>query len=199
MNATMLSYLSLRPPIEASLRERLAALSARLAREASPELAAEALAAPTAEGSLALLLAEQAASEAVRRLDPLAGAVARAAEARTALVEAAGGFLSAEATARLLGITRQAVDKRRAARRLLGIRVAGDWHYPAAQFSEGETVPGLDAVLAAMAEAGPWSVLDFLLSPDDSLGGATPLDTLRAGRPDPLRRLLAAREADAPG
>lgn len=187
------------PPTEASLRERLAALSSRLAREARPEAAAEALAAPTAEGTLARLLAERAASDAVRRLDPLAGAVARAAEARTALVEAAGGFLGAEATARLLGVTRQAVDKRRAARRLLGVRVAGDWHYPAAQFAEGETVPGLDAVLAGMPEAGPWSVLDALLAPEDALGGASPLEALRAGRLAEVRHWLAAREADAPG
>jgi hypothetical protein len=42
-------------------------------------------------------------------------------------------------------------------------------------------------------------VLDFLLAPDAALGGQTPLAALRAGQAEPVARLLAAREADAPG
>ena len=93
----------------------------------------EALAAPTDSGSVARLLADDAAGAARKHLDPLAGAIARGAEARARLAEAAGGLLAADTVGRLLGITRQAVDKRRGAGRLLALRIRGDWHYPAAQ------------------------------------------------------------------
>lgn len=187
-------------PIREAFRRRAMGALERMAQAASPEMLTEALASPTDTGSLARLLADDAASEALRHLDPLAGAIARGAEARARLIEAAGGLLGADAVGRLLGITRQAVDKRRVAGRLLALRIRGDWHYPAVQFApDGEASEGLAEVIAAMPEASPWAVLDFLLAPDDALGGRTPLRALQAGDLTGLRRLLAARDADAPG
>lgn len=183
-------------PIRDAVRRRTAGAIERMAREASPDTLAAALAAATDAGMLARLLAEDAAAEAVRRLDPYAAAIARGAEARARLVEAAGGLLTAEAVARLLGVTRQAVDKRRAAGRLLALRIRGDWHYPAAQFQDGEVVPGLADLLGRMGRDGGWSVLDFLLAPDDALGGMTPLDALRAGDTAGVDRLVRARGTD---
>jgi hypothetical protein len=187
-------------PIREAFRRRAIGAVERMAREASPEALTEALAAPTDSGSVARLLADDAAGAALKHLDPLAGAIARGAEARARLAEAAGGLLAADTVGRLLGITRQAVDKRRGAGRLLALRIRGDWHYPAAQFSgDGEVLDGIAEVIAAMPEASPWSVLDFLLAADDTLGGIPPLAALRTGDRAALRRLLAAREADLPG
>jgi hypothetical protein len=184
-------------PLREAFRRRAIGAVERMAREAPPEALAAALAAATDTGTLARAAADQAAAEALRRLDPLAAAVARGAEAKTRLAEAAGGLLSAEATGRLLGIGRAAVDKRRAAGRLLALRVRGDWAYPAVQFREGEVLEGVPEVLAGMGEATGWSVLDFLLAGQDALGGRTPVAALRAGDLPAVARLLAARGADA--
>ena len=89
------------------------------------------------------------------------------------------------------------MDKRRAAGRLLALRIRSDWHYPACQFRDAKTLPGIPETLAAMADASGWSVLSFLLAPDDALAGRTPLNLLRDGDMPPLRRLLTARTADA--
>ena len=158
----------------------------------------EALAAPSDTGAVARALAEQAAADALRHLEPLAAAIARGAAVRAQLAEAAGGMLSADEAGKALSISRQAVDKRRTAGKLFAVRVRGDWHYPSAQFRDGEVLPGIEEVIAGMSDASPWSVLDFLLAPDDALDGRPPLAALRAGDVAAVRRLLAAREADAP-
>lgn len=180
-----------------AFRRRAVGAIERMAREASLESLADAMAAATDTGTVARALAEQAATDALQRLEPLAGAIARGAEVRAGLAEAAGGMLSADEVGKALGISRQAVDKRRTAGKLLAVRVRGDWHYPAIQFHDGEVLPGIEAVVAGMPEASPWSVLDFLLAPDGALDGRSPIAALQAGDLTPVRRLLAAREADA--
>lgn len=138
----------------------------------------------------------------VSDLDPLADALARGAAERERLA-AEAGLLSAEQIGRALGgISRQAVDKRRRANQLLGVRVAGDWRYPAGQIGlDGEVLPGLPAVLAAMADAGPWATLAFLLAEDAALGGLSPIEALRRGgsAADGVRRILDARRVNAFG
>jgi hypothetical protein len=184
-------------PLRDAFRQRALGAIERMAREAPAEALAAALAASTDIGTLARAASDQAASEALRHLDPLAGAIARGAEVKARLAEQAGGLLSAEAVGRLLGISRAGVDKRRATGKLLAARVRSDWHYPALQFHEGEVLPGIADVLSGMADASGWSILGFLLSKDEALGGRSPLAALRAGDLDSVRRLLAAREADA--
>ena len=190
-------YSATSDPLREAFRRRAIGAVERMAREASPEALAEALAAPSDTGTVARALAEQAAADALRRLEPLAGAIARGGAVRASLAEAAGGMLSADGAGNALGISRQAVDKRRAAGKLLAVRVRGDWHYPSAQFHDGEVLPGIEAVIAGMPDASAWSVLDFLLAPDDALGGRSPLAALRAGDVAAVRRLLGSREADA--
>jgi hypothetical protein len=184
-------------PLREAFRRRALGAVERMAREAPSEALVAALAATTDTGTLARATADQAASDALRRFEPLAGAIARGAEVRTRLAETAGGLLSAAQVANLLGITRAAVDKRRTVSRLLALRIRGDWAYPAAQFQDGEVLVGIQDVLASMADASHWSILDFLLAPDDALGGRTPIAALRAGEVDLVRRLLSAREIDA--
>jgi len=169
----------------------------RIAREASLESLAAAMAAASDAGALARILDDMAVDDAARRIDPLVPAIARGGEIRAALIEAAGGMLSATQVAAMLGITRAAVDKRRQARRLLALRIRGDWAYPAAQFQDAATPEGLSDVLAAMADASPGSVLDMLLAADDALGGASRSAALRAGRLAEMRRLVAAQAQDS--
>jgi hypothetical protein len=184
-------------PLREAFRMRALGAVERMAREAAPEALMAALAAPTDTGTLARATADQAVSEAIQRLEPLAGAIARAADAKARLVERAHGLLSAEAVAKLVGLSRQGVDKRRAQGKLLAVRIRGDWAYPAAQFAEGEVVDGIPEVVAGMTDTTPWAVLSFLLAESDALGDVAPLAALRAGRQDEVLQLVAAREVDA--
>ncbi|PPQ27573.1 hypothetical protein [Rhodopila globiformis] len=68
-------------------------------------------------------------SEMQSAVEPLAPLIARNAGHRLDLLQAAGGTPNASVVARLLAISRQAVDKRRRSNGLLGLRQGGDWHY----------------------------------------------------------------------
>lgn len=51
-----------------------------------------------------------------------------------------------------LGITKQAIEKRRRRHQLLGLQQEGRWAYPAWQFTAtGQTIPGLTAVLTVLS------------------------------------------------
>jgi len=130
---------------------------------------------------------------------PLAPLIARDAKHRLEVLSEAGGTLSADEVGQILGITRQAVDKRRRMLGLLAIRRAGDWRYPRCQFNEDahEVLEGMAKIVQAFAEAGPWVTLDFLLTPDDTLGGQSPIDILRVqGWTEGLDRLLRVESGD---
>jgi hypothetical protein len=178
------------------LRRATSALE-RIAATASPKILSDALSAPTDAGSLARLLSQSdVIGSAVIELDPLVLALARNVEHRKLLIKRAGGTLSAEEAGRLLGISRQAVDKRRRAGSLLAVREASDWRYPACQFDETDVVAGIAEVVRAYTSSGPWMALDFLLAADSVLGGRTPLEALRAGDREPVLRILRSEAMD---
>src|SRR5690606_25205604 len=80
-------------------------------------------------------------------MDPLAGAIERSAGHRRQLAEMAGEMLGSVQVSDLLGISRQEIDKRRNAHRLLGIQQGSDWLYPAFQFGSDDVLPGIETVL----------------------------------------------------
>jgi hypothetical protein len=90
-----------------------------------------------------------AAWRSAAKVDALGADPAAEVAHRKELERRAGGNLSVEAVGRLLGINRQAVDKRRRAGVLLATRQGGDWAYPRAQFHENVTIPCLADVLGA--------------------------------------------------
>jgi len=108
----------------------------------------------------------------------------------------AGGALSADEAGRILGITRQAVDKRRRASTLLAVRERSDWRYPACQYENGELVLGIPDIVRGFGPARPWLALDFLLAPDTVLSGRSPLEALRAGARDEVLRLVRGAQGD---
>jgi len=113
--------------------------------------------------------------------DPLAGARARGAALKADLLVRAGGALSANEVAVLLGITPAAVDTRRQRGTLLAVLQSTGFLYPACQFGEDGTLPKLREVLAAFTVDGAWTRLSVLLSPAPSLAGTTPIAALRQG------------------
>jgi biotin operon repressor len=111
---------------------------------------------------------------------------------RERLLDAEGGTLTADQVAQRLGLTRQAVNKRRQAGTLVGLEVGRHgYRYPAWQFTQRGVLDGLAQVLAALAPADAWMQHTFVLSPNSRLDDRRPLDEWRAGRLD--RVLRAAR------
>ena len=180
----------------AFLRRATSALERISANVPAKDLA-DALSAPTDAGSLAQLLSRSdMVGAAINDLDPLVPALARNVEHRQNLVERAGGTMSAEDAGRILGISRQAVDKRRRAGTLLAVREGSDWRYPLCQLVEGEVIAGISDVVRGFAAAGPWIALDFLLASDTALGGRTALQALRDGDREAVRRLIRIETSD---
>lgn len=166
---------------------------ADLARELPEERIEEATSAPN---DYLVLLSAMNTPSVVTQLtgkDPLAAAKLRGAEAKQTLLKAGGGVLSAEETSELLGISRQAVDKRRRQAQLLGL-VQGrrGYAYPTWQFENGRTIKGLENVLGALRHHDPWMQVSFFLNSNDRLSGISPLEALRSGETN--RVLSAAAE-----
>lgn len=143
---------------------------------------------------LAQVLSNPAATRILDGADPLAAARLRGARARRQLLEAEGGLLRVGRVSELFDISRQAVDKRRRAGRLIGVRAGRrEWGYPAWQFaSGGTTIPNLETVLLALRGHDPLMQIAFFLSGNVHLDGESPLGALRSGRLDSLMRAAEA-------
>jgi hypothetical protein len=171
--------------------------------DAAPALEERALAAAAGAASdyEALLQALQHTEllTAWRRHDPLAEARVRGAQAQARLLAAEGGALTGAQAAQLLGISRQAVAKRRRAGTVLAVPTGRrGYAYPAWQFDAslpGGVLPGVDVALCGLegnGVRGPWTRLSWFLTGDARLGGARPLDALRRGCVDAVRAAAAA-------
>ena len=149
---------------------------------------AEAVQAPTDYSVLVSALTSDEALASIRGRDPLAGARLRGIEAKRKLLEAEGDPLTSAQAAKLLRISRQAVDKRRRENKLLGLELGKKgYHYPSWQFD----VRGLEQVLTALDGRDQWEKLSFFLNPSGLLGDRTPLTVLR-GEKDNLTDIVNA-------
>lgn len=112
--------------------------------------------------------------------DPFIAAKFRGLKRKQQMLEAAGGALSSERVAEILGISRQAVDKRRASNQLLALTQGKrGYSYPSFQFDDGTTITGLEKVLGELKDLDPWMQMVFFTAPNERLGGKTPLEKLR--------------------
>lgn len=94
----------------------------------------------------------------------LAEALARGAEAKEALLRWAGGAWTVDEVAAHLGISRQAVNKRRIAGTLLAVEAGDCFLYPRFQFTEDGVLEGLPAVLQAIDTESGWMKLQVLFT-----------------------------------
>ncbi len=129
------------------------------------------------------------ALKALAPTDPLAAARFKGVQVKQELLYRDGQPLTSEEAASLLHLTRQAVDKRRSKRQLLGVSLGRRGYlYPAWQFQAGQVLPGLEQVLASLIDYDPWTQLMFLQTGDVRLDDATPLERLQAGDIDAVVR-----------
>ncbi len=118
-------------------------------------------------------------------------AVARVLDASTAWSEHLGPVYDVRGVQEILGVTKQAVSKRR----LLALTTgSGRVVYPAFQFTARGVVPGLPEVVAILDESvvSPWTVASWLVSPAVELDSAPPIDVLASGETGPVLALAAA-------
>lgn len=171
-----------RTPAGTFLRRSVRLLE-RLTAAASPEVLESALSAPTDIGGVASLLSDMAAFDIdLSKVDPLAEAMARGAERKQELLRNTGGGLSSTQVAKALGLTRQAVDKRRSRGMLLAVPDgSGNYVYPACQFGRGGVRGGVAEALQAFGIRDPWMQLSVLIEPAPGLGGKTVLQALEHG------------------
>lgn len=155
----------------------------RVSRAAPLGVLKTALESATDIGGVAALLSDLAPlGMDLSAVDPLSEAMARGVAAKQRLLKEAGGALTSARVAQGLGLTRQAVDKRRSRRALLAVPVgSGDYLYPACQFTEDGVIPGFAEVLQAFAVENPWTQLSALLAPAPALRGRSILTALKRG------------------
>lgn len=179
-----------------SLRGAFARRALRAVLGLSQELAEaslkEAVAAPSDYGVLLAALETEPGLLLLNRDDPLARARLRGLAARRQLLEQEGGTLTAQEAANHLRISRQAVHKRVRGGRLLALDCGRHGYiFPAWQFTDEGVLPGLEDLLAALADHDPWMKLAFFLGENTALDGSTPLEALR--RQESATALRAAR------
>jgi hypothetical protein len=155
----------------------------RVSSSAPFEALQSALSAPTDVGGVAILLSDLAPLGVdLSAVDPFVEAMARGAGIKQELLTSAGGGLTSGQVSSALGITRQAVDKRRIRHALLAVPSgSGEYLYPACQFNAGGVIPGLEEVLRAFQIRSPWTQLDMLLASAPALGGQTIVEALKSG------------------
>ena len=120
--------------------------------------------------------------------DPVAAARLRGLWLQREILAAEGGSISAQTLGDALGISRQAVDKRRKRGALIGLSLGRrGYAYPVWQIG----LPGLESVLGELEGLDPWTQAAYLLAPNRWLEGASPLDALREEKLDDV--LAAAR------
>jgi hypothetical protein len=86
----------------------------------------------------------------------------------------------------LLGVSRETVRKKVDRRQVLALPKGGDRVFPAFQFRDGEILPGIAPVLAALDTDSPFVILSFLLSPNERFGGQSACDLLGKGDWEPV-------------
>ena len=112
------------------------------------------------------------------------------------LLQARGGCLPEIEVVNMMGLKDSSiVDRWRNHRQIVSVKnEAGQWVYPIWQFARKHkrVMLGIRDCLAELTFEGEWEPLIFFLKPLESLGGHSPLDSLRAGKIE--ASIMAARQ-----
>ncbi len=174
---------SARQALAQAFLKRSVKMLERVSWSASSDALKSALSSPTDVGGVASLLSDLAPLGVdLSAVDPFMEAMARGAAIKQELLTNGGGGLTSSQVSSALGITRQAVDKRRNRRALLAVpNGSGEYIYPTCQFTSDGVITGLEEVLRAFQIRSPWTQLSMLLASAPALGGKTILEALKSG------------------
>lgn len=91
-------------------------------------------------------------------------------------------YLGTGQVCELLGVSRETIRKKVDRKQLLALpRGSEDRVFPAFQFGEGRTVPGVKEVLQILPGDSPFLALSFFMSRSPSFGNKTAIEALLAG------------------
>lgn len=117
--------------------------------------------------------------------DPLRSLRLKGLRAKSELLKSEGGVITSSQVAELLGISRQAVDKRRRQGKLLAVSLGKrGYFYPIWQFFEDGVLPGFEQIMNLLESYDPWMKMIFMLNANHYLGNQSPLEKLREGHLD---------------
>jgi hypothetical protein len=149
--------------------------------------------APSDLQAILLFLEEPTVIEELSKIDPLAQSRLRGILKKAELYQAEGGCVSAEEAAKLIGVSRQAIDKARKRGDVLALPKGQDgWTYPIWQFEGGHYLSGLTLVTQTLKVDGPFVQASFLLGKHARLEGQSPLSCLKKGRLEEVREAVEA-------
>jgi hypothetical protein len=179
-------------PLMQTLMRRAITAVLRFA-ELSEKSVVNATAAPTDLVVLLRALSSGELLDDLRSVEPLAPAFIRGIEGQRRLLDEHGGTITAAQIAEMLGITRQAVDKRRHSHTLLALNMGRHgYRYPVWQFTKSGPLPGLEDILQALEPHDEWMQIAFFVSKNPRLGDETPVDMLKNGE---VERVVHAARA----
>jgi hypothetical protein len=112
------------------------------------------------------------------------------------ILRQAGGYLEEELAADWLGMTAEELRRHAEAGDLLAVSFDGRLLVPAFQLRNSMTVLRVREILAVMPIRSPWMRLEWFVTPDDALGGLTPLEAFQRGREAEVRELARGHGAD---
>ena len=181
-------------PLRSAFAERLLEGLVDMTEELDETALANALGASSPYETFLRALANPDAVAVLEGKGPLKRARLRGLGERQRILESEGGVWSAKEVADHLGISRQAVDKRRKAGTLIALpRGRHGFGYPAWEFGREGTLRGLETVLSDLGGHDDWMKAVFMLGPNPRLGSARPLDLLRKGQD--LKKVKTAASA----
>jgi nucleoid DNA-binding protein len=150
-----------------------------------------------AGGGLALEIADEPAESAYQP-SARGQALLRGKEICESDLRDSGGAFTLQDVEKLLGISRQAIDKKVRDDALLAVPGPHNHRrYPVVQFTGDGILPGLEDVLKSLPSANGWFRLNFLIRPDARLGGRRPVDLLKENKIDPV--VVAAKAVGVQG
>jgi hypothetical protein len=106
------------------------------------------------------------------------------AEYKQLLIRKAGGVLEEDLVADWLGMSLSELRRHTEAGDLIAVDMDGRTVYPAFQLKNPTTILHMRKILSVIPIKAPWMRLEWFLTPDSVLDGATPWEVLQAGRWD---------------
>jgi hypothetical protein len=103
-----------------------------------------------------------------------------------------GDLVPLEVIAQRMGSTHESITEAVWAGRLFSVPVGQRVFFPAFFADRGLRREDLEFVIPGLASREPWSKLAFFTTPKEMLGGRTPVDALKRGERDLVKRLALA-------
>ncbi|MPR06178.1 hypothetical protein [Microvirga tunisiensis] len=122
--------------------------------------------------------------------------IAEGEAAKREILRLAGGYLEEELAAEWLGVSVDHLHRSVEEGTWIAVEMDGRLVVPACMMRDSMTVLILREILAVMPIRSPWMRLEWLVRPDNALGGLSPMEAIRDCREKEVRELARSHGAD---